>query len=487
MLRQNIIFNIGAGNKNALRRETLNGREHLVVPTVMIKEGVHSGSQGAIYYPSEQLARSVHAWNNKPLVVYHPEINGQPMSACDPVILNTRSVGVILNTKYDTKLRTESWIDIERANKVDKRVIERVENGEMMECSTGLLINNPIREEGEHDGKPYKIVANELIPDHLALLPDRIGACSIADGAGLFQLNESNIPYLQQLVEHLSRRGNVVNNELSHNAVFQALASIVRKSNGDSWDGWIEDVFDSFFVYSMGGKLYRLSYLQSDSTVTVVGQPEEVAKVTEYKTTTGKTIGEVKANNEEPKLPASVPVVNAWSPQARAAAAAARKRNAKGKSGGGGGGDAKKPQSMAELLGYTPEQIAKLRAVSDVLGKPGSSGPDRIVGMAPGQATGLESSMGPIARRKAFEKQHGAEIQRRAEAALPTGGSPGEWDRARKAARLSIAREQRPTPKKSELDPRRERMLAQDRARRAKQKAAAKPVTGVQRIFPDLS
>ncbi len=333
MLLQNIIFNLGSQNKNALRRETLNGREHLVVPTAMITEGVHAGSQGAIYYSKDQLSRSAHAWNHKPLVVYHPEINGQALSACDPTVLNTRSVGVILNTKFDDKLRCESWIDIERANKVDKRIVERVDNCEMMECSTGLLINSPTKQEGEFGGKPYKLVANELIPDHLALLPDKIGACSIADGAGLFQLNEANT-YIQQLVRHLTSKGVIVGNELSHTAVYSALASVVRKSNGDNWDGYIEDVFDTYFVYSMGGKLYRLSYLESDNTVTVVGTPEEVAKVTEYKTTDGKSIGGVfdprsTALNEE-----TIIATNDWSPQARAAAAASRKRSGGGKSGG---------------------------------------------------------------------------------------------------------------------------------------------------------
>ena len=59
-----------------------------------------------------------------------------------------------------------------------------------MELSTGLFTDNELSE-GEFEGKSYKYIARNYRPDHLALLPDKIGACSVADGAGLLQLNES--------------------------------------------------------------------------------------------------------------------------------------------------------------------------------------------------------------------------------------------------------------------------------------------------------
>jgi hypothetical protein len=53
--------------------EILDGREYLVVPMVMILEGVHDGSSGKIYYPKEELQKTPKIWNMKPIVVNHPE------------------------------------------------------------------------------------------------------------------------------------------------------------------------------------------------------------------------------------------------------------------------------------------------------------------------------------------------------------------------------------------------------------------------------
>ena len=55
--------------------------------------------------------------------------------------------------------------------------------GEMMEVSTGLFSEIEPKP-GVFKGRHYKGVVRNLRPDHLAILPDSIGACSIADGAG---------------------------------------------------------------------------------------------------------------------------------------------------------------------------------------------------------------------------------------------------------------------------------------------------------------
>lgn len=48
---QTIILNIGG----KFRREELEGRPHLVVPAVILKESVLNGSKGPIFYPAEEI------------------------------------------------------------------------------------------------------------------------------------------------------------------------------------------------------------------------------------------------------------------------------------------------------------------------------------------------------------------------------------------------------------------------------------------------
>ena len=111
------------------RYDTLEGRKHIVAPMVMITEGVHNGNQGPVYYARSEMSKAPMTWNHKPVVVYHPAANaGGDGSACSPDELNTRKVGVILNTRYDQITSTvtedgqlgrnpaEAWIDVERAN-----------------------------------------------------------------------------------------------------------------------------------------------------------------------------------------------------------------------------------------------------------------------------------------------------------------------------------------------------------------------------------
>lgn len=169
------------------RVDNLEGQEYTVIPMVILTEGVHAGSMGPLYYPKDELAKTPQAWNHKPIVVYHPTMNGVGVSACDPVIINSRKVGLMMNTQFKGgKLKSEAWIRKDRAEAVDERIMSAVASGEMMELSTGVYVDVD-ETEGEYFGEEYKAVARNYRPDHLALLPDQIGACSIADGAGLMR------------------------------------------------------------------------------------------------------------------------------------------------------------------------------------------------------------------------------------------------------------------------------------------------------------
>ncbi|GAG82219.1 unnamed protein product, partial [marine sediment metagenome] len=58
------------------RYDTMEGREYLVAPMIMIVEGVLNGSEGAGLYPADELSKTPQVWNHKPVVVYHPQENG---------------------------------------------------------------------------------------------------------------------------------------------------------------------------------------------------------------------------------------------------------------------------------------------------------------------------------------------------------------------------------------------------------------------------
>ncbi|WP_442510566.1 DUF2213 domain-containing protein [Novipirellula sp. SH528] len=181
------------------RYEQLNGKEYLVVPMVMMTEGVHNGSNGALYYPPHELAKTPEAWNLKPVVVYHPQFG----TATTPAELAARMVGMVMNARWDgVRLRAEAWLEQERLGDLAPEVGWALANGEPVEVSTGLFTDN-MPTPGTWNGEDYQFVATNYRPDHLALLPEGVGACSVADGCGLLQLNQESDEMNQHTEEGL--------------------------------------------------------------------------------------------------------------------------------------------------------------------------------------------------------------------------------------------------------------------------------------------
>lgn len=295
-----------------IRREVLKKKEYIVAPMVMITEGVHNGSGGPLLYKADDLKRAVPAWNMKPIVVYHPQINGQGVSACDPTILESQQVGHVMNTHWDgTKLRAEAWIDVDSATTIDGRVIEALEGNKLMEVSTGLFTEN-VAEEGQWGDEAYTAVATNHQPDHLALLPDQIGACSIADGAGLLQLNEAagDLPGVERLLaRQMDVMRRMVGNMMSHGNTHAALSRALKErfKTGKDQHLWIADVYDDFVVYEIEGDgkatLYRLPYTAGEQGIELsTDTPVEVVRVTEYRTPKGEFVGNEAHPTKEPNM-----------------------------------------------------------------------------------------------------------------------------------------------------------------------------------------
>jgi hypothetical protein len=187
------------------RETTYHGRKYLVAPMTLIVPGVLNGSQGPLYYPLEEVRKDPHAWNHIPIVVYHPMKNGRPVSARRPEILEKSGIGHLFNThasgcegthNVNCKLGTEGWFDVERARVVDSRVLAALETNTPMELSTGLTLEQEPAPQGAvynspGGPRPYVAIARNYRPDHLAVLPDQKGACSVLDGCGVLVNHEN--------------------------------------------------------------------------------------------------------------------------------------------------------------------------------------------------------------------------------------------------------------------------------------------------------
>jgi hypothetical protein len=163
---------------------------------VLLTVGVHSGTNGPLLYTADDLQKSVPGWNGRPIVApLHPH-----GGAGRPEAFDEQRIGTVFNAQFDgVRLSAEAWIDQERVARIDPRVEDAIIHNRRMEVSTGLFHDVDGRH-GTWNGEDYISSAINHVPDHLAILPDKVGACSINDGCGLLVGNvhkEEPMPLLQ--------------------------------------------------------------------------------------------------------------------------------------------------------------------------------------------------------------------------------------------------------------------------------------------------
>jgi len=176
----------------------------------MLVPGVLNGSKGPLYYPKEEVARNVDAWNGMPLTCDHPtdDSTGLNVSARDPGTLERHGLGHVYRVRINNQtgsLQGQAWFDEKLVKAQDEILIKngrptillRLLKGEPIELSTGLFTRNVPAANGRGvspNGREYVAIARDYKPDHLAILPDSKGACSLRDGCGVHINNTKKKP-----------------------------------------------------------------------------------------------------------------------------------------------------------------------------------------------------------------------------------------------------------------------------------------------------
>jgi len=132
-MSKNLIFNVSNSEAYTVRSETLNGRQMIVVPAVIMVEGVHHGSGGPIYHNPEIFSQYASLWNGVPIPIDHPrDADGIPISANSPG-LSSMMVGTVYNAHYDSserKLKAEMWLDLLNVMSISPDAYAIVMNGD---------------------------------------------------------------------------------------------------------------------------------------------------------------------------------------------------------------------------------------------------------------------------------------------------------------------------------------------------------------------
>lgn len=165
--------------------------KYLIAPGVMARAGVMNGA----LLPAEEIAPSVPKWEQIPLVLRHPRKDGNFASVNTPGA-DAVKIGFVANVSFDDglRLRADYHFDAESLRLLPEgpKLIAALEAGQMLEQSTAYTHDFAVNE-GIHNGRRYKRIQRNITPDHVAILPDDIGACSIVDGCGVLQVNMAQV------------------------------------------------------------------------------------------------------------------------------------------------------------------------------------------------------------------------------------------------------------------------------------------------------
>lgn len=298
------IFHILADlQTNASRRIQFDGRDHIAAPVVILVEGVHQGSGGALFYPASVLEASAKFWNGMPVPVHHPEAGGAAISCNSPDIIETRSVGRLWNVRYESsprpRLKGEIYVDVNKAKRISPAVLDALNNNQPLEVSTGLFSVDESTQ-GTWNGESYQAVVKDIRPDHLALLPGARGACSWQDGCGVRANKESGGSdmekknFLQKMLATVNSAVQLVlGNELSMGEKVDNVRRAIYAMDGPTMDCLVEAIYDNEVVYEVRpgpqsvpgttAKMCRRGYtIGEDGVVVLSNEIEEVRKEISY-------------------------------------------------------------------------------------------------------------------------------------------------------------------------------------------------------------
>jgi hypothetical protein len=291
---------VNASNNNYVIRETMHqGRRNLIVPVVMMVEGVHNGSLGPLFHPAQELGKFPDSWNGIPIMIQHPvDDNGMNISANSPDVLE-QSVGKVFNAHMDgTKLKADSYVDPEKLQALSPDAYTAIMNGQPLEVSIGVFTEED-QTPGQWNGENYTAIARSHRPDHLALLPGGIGACSWNDGCGIrvnqkkeggnesmepekpVQVNEEKQLHIKSIID--------ANMDQGYKAMVESAQRMLDAMDNQTSSHYLEDMNSSHVIYSKrsrenpGKKMLKQQYeMDANGMPTLVGNPQEVKQKVEY-------------------------------------------------------------------------------------------------------------------------------------------------------------------------------------------------------------
>lgn len=267
-------------NSQSIRRETYNGREHLVLPSYTLPANVVMN--GGLY-TAEEIDAHYQGLEGTLAPLGHPQVNGQFVSAFSPEGINVGHIGAWNRNvkKSGNRIYLEKWVDVARARESEggKEFLERVaaiERGDdvpPIHTSVAAFLDQlePNQQQRE-TGAEW--VAKIHSMDHDCILLHEVGAATPEQGVGLMV----NADLAQPLK---ANSGALVGESYREREQRLDRAAKAKFAPGTDEYAWVADFTDSQVVIVRNGgdtQVYGYSAdggkITIDDTGTVVARQE---------------------------------------------------------------------------------------------------------------------------------------------------------------------------------------------------------------------
>ena len=261
-------------NHAAIRYETHNGREHMVIPSFTLPDGVVMNGG---MYPHDEIEKSYKSLEGTLAPLSHPQVDGDYVAANQAEAINAHHIGAWNRNvkRVGNRVALEKWVDIEFAKTTEggRQLIEAVNNGSPIHTSTGIFLNREMTPNA--DG--YGWIARDMTFDHDAILLNEVGAATPEDGVGMMV----NKTLVINSVVPTANEDEALSHSYGDKLSLLSAAVSERFGSPDAY-AYVEDFDDEGLVFTTPQGQYRISYHMEDGNPILTGDQKEVTRKTEY-------------------------------------------------------------------------------------------------------------------------------------------------------------------------------------------------------------
>lgn len=168
----------GASVFQNIRYEILDGERYIIAPGVPVREQVLNN----YLLPADEIAKFYMAWNGTPVTLRHPKQNNGSANVPSP---DVPIIGKFFQAAFDgSRLTGEYWLNEKLLLAHSPETHRKIVSGLPVETSTGYRSDEE-EANGTFQNVNYDTIHRDIHPDHIAILPDEVGACSIEHGCGV--------------------------------------------------------------------------------------------------------------------------------------------------------------------------------------------------------------------------------------------------------------------------------------------------------------